>query len=448
MDDLARAQSSLGRAIGRAKAGEDRELAQKVREGGDQLAQMLSGLLRLTRTHSAENRAFDAPVVELGRALASLIELLGTVHLVTVEDQIYLNDIRVKAEGKAGGKDLGAELRRHNVGGLSFHVPLEGPAIRALVAALGAAPADQAPRHAVNARLEQAGIGSVELAPIFRFSTVKTDGQAVQRDAGSVLAHLLELVTETWDHVAAGRVLNPLPLRRTIIETLEAGIESPPFWLAFPDCAPHSQHAVEVAMTALLLGKAAGLPAGLQQDLGIAALVHDAGYLSPGVGEGASALARHPVESARVVLRQRGFSEGKVRRLRAVLEHHRDLADPQQPPSLLGAILRLAEDYANLIRLYGTKVGRAEALGAMVKAGGRLYHPVLAQLLVNALGRYPPGTLLELADGRYGRVAAPARRPELWDKPLVRLLDQRSQLPTGPLIDLAEGPGPRRAVPG
>ena len=448
MDELARAQSSLGRALGRARAGEDRELAQKVREGGEQLVQMLSGLLRLTRTHSAENHAFDAPVVELGRGLAALVELLGAVHLVTVEDQVYLNDIRVKSEGKAGGKDLGAELRRHNTGGLSFHAPLDGPAIRALVAAMGAAPAAEAPRHAVGQRLAQAGLTAVELAPIYRFTTVRTDSEAPRRDPGEVLARLLELTGEAWDHVAAGRVLNPLPLRRSIIEALETGLESPPFWLAFPDCPPHSRHAVEVAMTSLLLGKAAGLPAGLLQDLGIAALVHDAGYLSPGVGEGAAGLARHPVESARVVLRQRGFSEAKVRRLRAVLEHHRDAADPVQRPSTMGAILRLAEDYANVIRLYGAKVGRAEALGAMLKAGGRLYHPVLAQLLVNALGRFPPGTLLELGDGRYGRVTAPVRRPELWDRPLVRLLDQRSQLPTGELVDLADGPGPRRAFAG
>jgi hypothetical protein len=448
MDDLARAQSTLGRALGRARAGEDRELAQKVREGGEQLVQMLSGLLRLTRTHSAENHAFDAPVLELGRGLAALVELLGTVHLVTVEDQVYLNDIRVKTEGKAGGKDLGAELRRHNTGGISFHAPLDGPAIRALVASLGAAPAAEAPRHAVAARLDRAGVGSVELAPIFRFTTVRSDGEGQRRDAGEVLARLLELVGESWEHVAAGRVLNPLPLRRSIIETLETGLDSPAFWLSFPDCATHTRHAVEVAMTSLLVGKAAGLASGALQDLGLAALVHDAGYLSPGVGEGPAALARHPIESARVVLRQRGFSEAKVRRLRAVLEHHRDAADPVQRPSTMGAILRLAEDYANLVRLYGAKVGRAEALGAMLKASGKLYHPVLAQVLVNVLGRYPPGTLVELADGRYARVAAPVRRPELWDRPLVRVLDPRSQLPTGDLLDLAEGPGPRRAFPG
>ena len=102
MDELDRAQSSLGRALGRARAGEDRELAQKVREGGEQLVQLLAGLLKLTRVHSPDNRAFDAPVAELARLLAALGEALGTVNLVTVEDQVYLNDIRVRTDNKPG----------------------------------------------------------------------------------------------------------------------------------------------------------------------------------------------------------------------------------------------------------------------------------------------------------------------------------------------------------
>lgn len=448
MDELSSAQAALGRALGRARAGEDRELAQRVREGGEAMAHMLGGLLKLTRTHSPDNRAFDAPVAEFGRALAALGEQLGTVHLVTVEDQVYVNDIRIRAEGKAGMKDLGAELRRHNTGGLSFHGPLDPGLIRRLVAGLAGPAAPATPRRSLGAWLEEQGVGSVELTGIYRFRTTHADAGVPRRDPAEVLARLLELMGETFENVAAGRVLNPLPLRRCVIEGLEAGIEAPAFWLGFPDCPPHASHAVEVAMVALLLGKAARLSSGALQDLGIAALIHDAGYLAPGVGEGPAALARHSLEGARILLRQRGLSEAKLRRLRAVLEHHRDFADAAARPSTFGAILRLAEDYVNVVRLYGAKVTRDAALGAMLKAGGRLYQPALAQLLVNALGRFPPGSLLELDDGRWGRSTAPARGADLWDKPLVRLLDPATRQPTGGLVDLARGGAVRRALPG
>jgi hypothetical protein len=446
MDELLRAQEELARALGRARAGEDRDLAQKVRESGEQVVFLLGGLLKMTRVHAPENKAFDAPAAEFGKALAALVDLLGTVHLVTVEDQIYVNDVRIRNDGKSGGKDLGTELRRHDTGGLSFHAPLADPAVRALVRGLAAAGEGEAKRAALLAHLQAAGVTTVEPAGVFRF---RLDEGEDRRTADEVMRRVLGLVAETWKNVKDGRLLNPLPLRRSVLDILDLGVGAPAFWGGFPADAPlHAVHAAEVAMVSLAVGKAAGFSSGFLQDLGIAALVHDTGYLTPQIGEGPAAFGRHPLEGARVVLRQRGFHEAKVRRLRAVLEHHRDLATPGARPTPGGAILRLAEDYSNVSRLFGARVLRADALGAMLKGAGTLYHPVLAQVMVNALGRHPPGTLLELEDGRFARVAAPARSPELWDKPLVRMLDPRTRQLSPDVVDLARGPRVRRAVPG
>lgn len=448
MDDLERAQSSLGRALGRARAGEDRELAQRVRELGEQLSRMLSGLLNLTKLHDPSNRAFDAPVAEFGHALSALVDLLGTVHLVTVEDQVYVNDVRARDEGNVAKRDLGGALRRHNVGGISFHAPLDSRAIRLLVAELAASPAPEGPRASLGAALREGEAGTVELHGIFRFQQGRTAERAVQRDPGELLARMLALVTETWNNLSAGRALNPLPLRRAVVEMIDAGIEAPPFWLAYPEAPVHVVHAVQVCATAQLLGKAAGLHLAFLQDLGIAALTHDAGYLGLSPDEAEAPLARHAFEGARMVIRQRGFSEAKVRRLRAVMEHHRDYTSPEGTPSLGGALLRVAEDYVNGVRLYGERTTRARILGAMLAAAGRVYHPILPRLLVNALGRHPPGTLLELEGGLLGRVAAPARGPELWDRPLLRRLDPATRGLTGEWIDLALGTPVVRVLPG
>jgi HD-GYP domain-containing protein (c-di-GMP phosphodiesterase class II) len=446
MDELVQAQEELARALGRARAGEDRDLAQKVRENGEQVAHMLAGLLKLTRVHSPDNRAFDKPVAEFARGLSALIEMLGTVHLVTVEDQIYVNDVRIRNESKTGARDLGAELHRHDTGGLSFHAPLADPAIRALVRLL-AAPAEGASKRAtLTERLQGAELTTVEPAGIFRF---RLDEGEEKPSPEEVIRRMLGLVAETWKNLKDGRALNPLPLRRCILDVLDAGLGAPAFWVGFPaESAPHAVHATEVAMVSLVVARGAAFSSSFQQDLGIAALLHDTGYLAHGIGDGPAAFARHPLEGARMVLRQKGFHEAKVRRLRAVLEHHRDLATPNARPTPGGAILRLAEDYVNVTRLFGARVLRSDALGAMVKGGGTLYHPVLAQVMINALGRHPPGSLLELEDGRYVRVAAPARSLDLWDKPLARPLDLRTRELRPQVLDLAKGPRIRRAMPG
>ena len=447
MDELERAQADLGRAIGRARSGEDRELAGQVRERGEQVATLLAGLLKLTRMHAPDNHAFDAPVTELSRALTALDDLLGVVHLVTVEDQIYINDVRVRTDGRTGAKELGAELRKHNVGGISFHRPLDGAQLRRMVAAFSAEPNPAAPRATLNQRLVREGLATLELAGIFRFKT-EVDDADNERAPELVAARLLALVADAFEAIGSGRALNPLPLRRAVLEAVELGFGVPAFWAPFQEHPPHAAHAGEVAFVALLTGRAAGFPAAFLQDLGIAALVHDAGYLAPGMGEDAASLHRHGVEGARVLLRQRGFHEAKVRRLRAVLEHHRDHAGPAGPPSAAGAMLRLAEDYVNAVRLYGAKVTRGQALSAIHRAAGTLYDPTLAQVMVNALGLHPPGSLLELGDGRIVRVAIPPASPQRFARPAVQHTQPGTRLPAGPVFDLEPSDVIVRALPG
>jgi hypothetical protein len=450
VDELARAQGRLARAIGKARAGEDRELAQRVRENGESLAQMLSGLLRLTRVHAADNQAFDAPVEDFGRALRALHQLLGPVHLVAVEDQVYANEVRLRSEGRPGLAELGAELRRHNVGGLTFQGPLDARQVRALVAAFAARPEERNPRSAVRARLEREGIGAVELDGIFRFRT-GDEPAAGAADPNQTLRAAMRLAAEAFGQVAAGRGCNPLAMRRAVSSVVEAGPLGPALWSGWVASAPRHEHALAVALHALALGEAAGLSRAVLQDLGVAALLHDVGYAALAVGPGSSGpdgLARHPGEGARVLLRQRGYSESKLRRLRAVLDHHRDLAGPRGPPSALGAILRIAEDYACFLRVHGARVTAGEVLGAMARAAGSLYHPVLLQLFVNTLGAFPPGTLLELADGRRARSASLVRGPDRFAAPLALLCDPATGAPCGPTLDLADGPLVRRALPG
>jgi hypothetical protein len=428
MDDLARAQESLGRALGRARVGEDRELANKVRELGERLAHLLAGLLKMSRMHSPDNQAFDNPVKDLEATIVQLHELLGTIHLVVVEDQVYVNDVRIRGGERASGmQELGAELARHNVGGVTIHTPLDGPRIRGLVKALGAPAVDESPRRALEQALKTHGLEGIDLQGRFRFRMAGERTQQKQ-EARETLERLVDSVEEAHHNLAAGRVPNPLPLRRMVSELIQSDLHDERLWVDPPEASSWALHCFRVCHLSLLMGEALALPEAVLQDLGVAALYHDAGYADAKVhGAPAQAgLAAHPVAGARLMLRQKGFHEAKIRRILALLDHHRDATASESRPGLLARILRVAEDYDNLARRSGS-TSPTMALAMMLKWSGTRYDSDILQLLINVLGAYPPGTLLQTEQGHIARSVAPSQAPDGFAAPKVRCL----RLPDG-----------------
>ncbi len=439
MDELQRAQESLGRALERARAGDDPRLAALVRERGEAVGNLLTGLLRMGRVHAPTNKAFDQPVKELHGALSRLVDLVGTVHVVAVEDQVYINEVRVRQATVKDGKGLAAELAPHHVGGLTFHAVPDDPQLRALLGLFHLKPAAERPRAALQQKLREAGVHSVELAVIHRFKLAgeEVPDAAERKDHRRVQTKALSLVGELWDNLAAGRQPNVLPLRRVVTDLLELGPGAEPFWSDVTGAAPHAMHAFRVCQHALVLGQAAGLSTGVLQDLGVAALVHDVGYAvqPPPPFEG------HPAAGARLLLKQRGFHEAKVRRALVALEHHLDFKGPYGTPALFSRIVRVADDYEALVRLDGGNVPPPTALGCLAGAAGARYDPVLLQLFLNRMGAFPPRTFLRLEDGRIGLSVSLVRGPETFAAPRVAVVREADGSPPRAftVVDVARG---------
>lgn len=438
-DDLARAQERLGRTLARARASEDRELAARVRDEGFQLVHLLNGVMHMSRLHSADNRAFDQPVRDLERTFRSLMELLGPLHLVCVEDQIYLNEVRIRGDERGEAtRALGAELQRHGVGGLRFFDEPGEAQLRRLVACFARRPAEDQPRAALRQAFEEAGLSGIEAAGLFRFRTSDERPAESVRDLADIAARAITAVADAWENLGRKRMPNPLPLRRAITEILAAGPAAEAFWNLPDGDRPHAAHSLRTACLALVLGQAVGLSEASLQDLGVAALMHDVGY-AVGPDGPPTPFERHGARGARLLLRQRGFHESKLRRARAVLQHHRNASDPRRP-SLFARLLRIVEDYDTLVRAGGGGLSPHEALGRLAAGAGSFYDPILLQAFVNALGRFPPGTRLTLEDGRRVRVVAPGRGAAAFARPVV-VVEPRAGLPPGAepeRLDLAQ----------
>ncbi len=428
-DEITRAQEQLGKALERSKMGEDKALAGLIRDTGLRFVNIFTGMLRMTKVHDLKNHAFDKPVEDFIGTMETLWEILGAIHMIAVEDQIYINDIRMRLDMRDGGDALGALLLRHGVGGISWHKVLEEDDVRSLVWAMAQDPPDVAPRRALRESLVKKGVDSIDIFGVFRFRMAGEEVQKVERSSIKIMSRSTAAVSEAFNNMGNGRMPNPLPLRRAVTEILSSGVTAEGLWDAPGEATKHGRHSVRVCRYALLVGEAIGLSESSLQDLGVAAIFHDVGYAHregtvPARGDRpaepgfAPPFERHPAAGARLLMRQRGFHEAKIFRALAVLQHHRDFDDTRGRPHVFARIIRIAEDYDNLSRSDKARFCPALALAQMATRNGTYYDPTLLQAFINAVGKYPPGTLLELDDGRWVRSRSVTRSPETFAKPI------------------------------
>lgn len=423
---------------------EDREVAAQIRGEGHRLVFLLNGLVRATRLYALDNDALAGPAAELGEVIGVLVDRLGVVHLMLVEDQAYVNDVRLRVRPleQMVVDQLSAEFARHQIGGLSIHHRLPPDRVKLLALELsGPAPAEQ-PAAALRARL--AAVGDLELSGRWRFRLGGDEEQLGPKTHAEILARAEAAVRDALGRVAAGWMPNPLPIRRVVIDLVEGLARRPERAAVAPFAGrfgASERHLLSVCQLSLLLGRELGLSEAQLSDLGVAALLHDVGYLTSQDPIG------HALAGARLLMRQRGFGEAKLRRLRAVLEHHdgeRPGSQRGRATSLFARILHVADQYDLLVApRHGTldrSVAPATALARLWAGRGGRFDADLVALFARALGLYPAGTLLELVDGSWAVVERSGTGPERWSRPVVRVVRacDGSVGPAAETIDLGE----------
>lgn len=446
-DEILQGQEQLAAALNQARAGEDRQLGQRVRELGEQFVRLTNGLVRLCAIHAPENAAFNEPTHQLVSTLLRLDKLIGQVMIVCVEGQVYVNDIRVRMDDRLSGPQaLEAELGRHSCGGLSFTRPLDEDQVRALVSCIAAPAAAERPLAAMTQALRECGVPEVN--PLGRFRLRLTGEQArtaSQVELQRTLQRANNVVAEAWGSLSANRMPNPLPIRRLVNEFVDASSNDDMLQREEEEAAAahgddeFSLHSVRVTTFALLIGRELGLHQSALADLGVASMYHDAGYAQRDEAGFSPPYSDHGVAGARLLARQRGFHQAKIKRMLVAIEHHRDL---DRKPCLYARIVRIADDFENYTRLRpsGAFMSPAEAIVRMASAVGTAYDPHLFQLFVNRVGAFPPGTLLRLKDGRVVLSLSGARDAARFSRPLCKVLrNADGTQPADEEVDVATG---------
>lgn len=183
------------------------------------------------------------------------------------------------------------------------------------------------------------------------------------------------------------------------------------------------QHGINTAILSVLLGSKLELEEEQLRVLGIGALLHDIGELfvprylrmkAEPLTEAEWELVRqHPARGAKLLLATEGLDPVAAT---IALEHHIGFQAQGYPrlrgmrrSHLYARIAAVADAYDALThpRPYQRNRGELHAIEQLLRGAGTHFDPTVVKLLLHAVGYYPPGTPVELTDGRRGVVRAP-----------------------------------------
>ncbi|MEE8493478.1 MAG: HD domain-containing phosphohydrolase, partial [Nitrospirales bacterium] len=182
-------------------------------------------------------------------------------------------------------------------------------------------------------------------------------------------------------------------------------------------------HAINVCVLSTLVGREFGLSQQEIQELGLGALSHDLGLLHPvkevRIVDGRFVPdphdeKRHPQRGGEIA---QGISGFPARAANVILQHHERLDGSGYPAGLREEATDLFAQIVGVVDEYDERCNNPDRTRALTpyETLSQMYHETTVTkrsgcsekvlvTLIHVLGVYPPGTLVELDDGRIGKV--------------------------------------------
>ncbi|MCA9556078.1 MAG: hypothetical protein KC933_38995 [Myxococcales bacterium] len=434
--------------------GADLGVTAKLQLLGRSLVLQLHMVLRTMRLHDPNNRALLVASENLKDTINTLWAALdGSVRLQFVEGMVYLNDMRLRLEGAVSEqvRNLQAEFKERNLGGLAFARPVDSGALKAFLHAFSQPVESEQDIEALRRKLAEFHDLALELLEPRYFKDGVDEEQALRIDKRTfALQTYAKTVVAVREMVRGLRVGDDaatvkLPITRIVQDLVDIATERVNFLLKLAAIKKADDyiynHAANTCVLSLVVGRALEVDRLALVDLGTSALFADLGYaLLPDEvlerKEELDAAQRHEVNE--LMIRQiRGImghriSDGMLRRAIVAYEHHLPYLDPNtgapNPTHLFSRIVAVADAFDALTTRRPWREGYTadEALRILLQEAGTKFDPLVVRVLVNLMGIYPLGSVVRLTTGEIGVVYHNSNDPALFERPWVKIIRDAS----------------------
>lgn len=424
-------------------------------------------LTRQLQVHDPANQAVKSLLHDLTRDVFELHRTAATVTFVFAEGHTFVNGVWVRTTARAWDSAvyLSQALERLGARGFRLESGVAAPELLQFVQAMRAATKERDESRLPGLHL---GIDGITLIP--RPDTLGEDSGRREK----FRMEATELLEEGLFTVERGRVAKlDLFLRRRqralVIRLVQIAEETPEDLLVLTAVRDASSaevaHNLMVAILSIALGRLMDLRRRDLVRLGVCALSHNIGEtLMPEelyqldrkyTADEMAQARQHPLLGMVHLLEHFGFDIPIVERALASAEHHVHPGGGGYPeighdsPHLFARIIAVADVFNALVsaRPHRGALPPDQAMKLVNRRSTSQLDPLLVRLFTRLVGRYPPGSLVELDTGEFGLVVGPGRGLHPLTRPRVLVLTDPEgfELDMPMLVDLGERHERRRA---
>jgi HD-GYP domain-containing protein (c-di-GMP phosphodiesterase class II) len=446
----------------------DRERRARITRKARDFLVHIDTLGRLLAIHDAGNAAVRSALMDLVKDVRELQAGGEDLSLVFAEGHAFANGVWIRASRRAwdAAVMLTDKLGSIEGRGLVLEAGAEASTLLALTDFLR----KDAPSGVSGAEhFKRAGLPGIRLLPLPSAADRARAGRTELRE------HALEVFAEGLEVVTRAELANlDLYVRRrqrsVVQQLIELAEESPEELLTLtvmrdPSLAPRA-HNMMVCIYAVCLGRLMDLRRRDLLRLGMSALNHNLGetLLSETVFSFERQLfpherqkvEQHPLLGVAHLLQHYGYGRPIVERALVSAEHHQRFDGEGGYPfpagddqHLFSRVVAVADVFDALCspRPHRGAYPPDQAVKLVTRQAGRQLDPVMVRRLLWLVGRYPPGSLVEMDTGEWALVIGPGQGAYPLVRPRVLLISDEDgwELPTPIVVDLGERHPRRRA---
>jgi HD-GYP domain-containing protein (c-di-GMP phosphodiesterase class II) len=445
----------------------NREQRRKTHALAKAWLQNFGSLVRQVGLHDSLNAAVRAIIEPLSTNVRELQEGSHSTTFVFAAGHSFCDGVWIRSTGRASetSNQIAAQLRRIKARGFIVHPGISVDALLALANLIRELSRRQPTAPPVT--WTDFPIAGIQFIPSDEDESDATQRSRLRKEAFDLFDEGLRATSRSAQvqmDIFARRRQRSLVLR--LVQLAEQSVEELLLLTTVRDpTLPTTSHVLMVTILSIALGRLIGLRRIDLVRLGIAALSHNVGesLLPNGLLDQSRQLDdneivllhSHPLIGARHLFETFGFEPQIADRAVACIEHHRWVNGQGYPrlvdhhPHIFSRIIAVTDVFDALCQ---TRPFRADfppdqAIKLVGRFAGSQLDLSLVRMLIRLVGKFPPGTLIELDTGEYGIVIGPGNGAQPLNRPRVLLLtdDEGYELEAFQAVDLGERHPRRRA---